>query len=104
INNTFSYAGLGNISARIIGHERNKNCISYNGIIGHSIPNTLNSNHADLQKNETMIINSDGLKSRWDIAHLPEILKHDGSILAAALYKDFSRKTDDLLVIVIKNK
>lgn len=60
INNTFSYAGLGNISARIIGHERNKNCISYNGIIGHSIPNTLNSNHADLQKNETMIITPTG--------------------------------------------
>lgn len=104
LSNVLSYAGLGNISARIFGHENNKNLISYNGIIGYSIPNTLHSNHASLEKNETLIIYSDGLKTRWDITHLPYILSHDGSIVAAALYKDFSRHTDDLLVIVVKNK
>ncbi|MFW6327013.1 MAG: ATP-binding SpoIIE family protein phosphatase [Bacteroidota bacterium] len=102
LNNLFSYAGLGNISARIFGHEKNKTCISYNGIIGHTIPNSLHTNQVGIQKNETLIVNSDGFKSRWDVAHLPNILNHDGSIVAAALYKDFSRKTDDLLVIVVK--
>jgi anti-sigma regulatory factor (Ser/Thr protein kinase) len=104
LNNALAFAGLGNISARIIGHEKNKNCISYNGIIGHNIPNTLNTNHIQWQRNETLIINSDGLKSRWDLGHLPDILYHDGSILSAALYKDFSRGSDDLLIIVVKNQ
>ncbi len=103
LSNVLSYAGLGNISARIFGHEKNKSIISYNGIIGQSIPNSLHSNQVNLQKNETLIVYSDGLKSRWDLTHLPDILSHDGSIVAAALYKDFSRQTDDLLVIVVKN-
>jgi anti-sigma regulatory factor (Ser/Thr protein kinase) len=101
--NTIYFSGLGNITARVIGHEKNKNCISYNGIIGYSIPNTINTNQIHWQNNETLIIHSDGLKSRWDLAHLPDILDRDGSIVAAALHKDFSRLTDDLLVIVVKN-
>lgn len=103
LNNILSYAGLGNISARIMGLDKNKSCLSYNGIIGHSIPNTLHTNQASLNKNETLIVYSDGLKSRWDLSHLPQILTRDGSILAAALYRDFSRHTDDLLVVVVKH-
>lgn len=97
-----SYAGLGNISARIFGQEKTKSCISYNGIIGHTIPATLHTNHTEFRKGDILILNSDGLKTRWDLNHLPNILNHDGSIIAAALYKDFSRNTDDLLVVVIK--
>jgi len=97
------YAGLGNISARILGMDKAKSLISYNGIIGHSIPNTLHTNQAGFPQHEVMIIYSDGLKSRWELNHLPNILNHDGSIIAAAVYKDFSRNTDDTLVIVIKN-
>jgi anti-sigma regulatory factor (Ser/Thr protein kinase) len=103
IANTIAFAGLGNISARIIGQDKNKNCISYNGIIGYIIPNTLNTNHISWQRHETLIIYSDGIKNRWDLSHLPNILYRDGSMLAAAIYKEFSRNTDDLLVIVVKN-
>jgi anti-sigma regulatory factor (Ser/Thr protein kinase) len=102
LTNMISYAGLGNISARIIGFDKNKNCISYNGIIGHTIPNTVHTNQTTLQYNETLIIHSDGLKSRWELNHLPNILNHDGSVIAGAIYKDFSRNTDDLLIIVLK--
>ncbi len=103
INNSISYVGLGNISARIIGYEKIKSLMSYNGIIGHSKPNTIKSYVAEWHKNETLIVHSDGLKSRWDLNHLPNIMNHDGSVIAAALYKDFSRNTDDLLIIVTKN-
>ena len=97
-----TYAGLGNMSARIIGMDKNKSCISYNGIIGYTMPNTMHSNQVNFERNETLIIYSDGLKSRWEFNQLPDILNHDGSILAASLYKDFTRNTDDLLVIVVK--
>jgi|GEM_PF-169260 len=101
--NMLAYAGLGNISAKIINPESTKNLMSYNGIIGHTIPNTINSNTISWHPNDTLIIYSDGLKSRWDLIQLPNILHYDGSVLAAALYKDLSRKTDDLLIIVIKS-
>lgn len=99
-----AFAGLGNIGARFVSAERSKNCISYNGIIGYAIPNSLHSNSITWRPNETLIIHSDGLKTRWDLSHLPNILNQDGSILAAALYKDFSRGNDDLLIIVLKKK
>jgi anti-sigma regulatory factor (Ser/Thr protein kinase) len=101
--NMIAYAGLGNISAKNINAESTKNLVSYNGIIGHTIPNTIHSNSIDWHPYDTLIVHSDGLKSRWDFMQLPNILQYDGSVIAAALYKDFSRQTDDLLIIVIKN-
>jgi anti-sigma regulatory factor (Ser/Thr protein kinase) len=103
VSNLISYAGLGNVSAKKINHESTKNLVSYNGIIGHTIPNTINSNTITWHPNDTLIIYSDGLKSRWDLMQLPNILQYDGSVIAAALYKDHSRQTDDLLIIVIKS-
>jgi anti-sigma regulatory factor (Ser/Thr protein kinase) len=104
IGNSITFTGLGNISARIIGYQQIKNFISHNGIIGYSIPNTLKNNEVKWIQNECLIIHSDGLKSRWDLTHLPNILNYDGSIVAASLYKDFSRDNDDLLVIVLNKK
>jgi anti-sigma regulatory factor (Ser/Thr protein kinase) len=102
IGKILAYAGLGNISAKIINQDSTKNLFSYNGIIGHTIPNTINSNTVPLNPHDTLIIFSDGLKSRWDTLQLPNILQYDGSVIASALYKDFSRHSDDLLVMVVK--
>jgi anti-sigma regulatory factor (Ser/Thr protein kinase) len=101
--NIMASVGLGNISAKIINPDSTKNLFSYNGIIGHTIPNTINSNSIPWNPHDTLIIYSDGLKSRWDMMQLPNILQYDGSVIAAALYKDFSRHSDDLLVMVVKN-
>jgi hypothetical protein len=45
---------------------------------------------------------SDGLKSRWDTAKYPSILRYDLSILSASLLKDFARNTDDMSVLACK--
>jgi anti-sigma regulatory factor (Ser/Thr protein kinase) len=105
IGNSISFTGLGNISARLIGGGKSKSCISYNGIIGYTIPsrNSLKSNVIPWQ-DEIMVIHSDGLKTRWELTHLPKIQDHDASIIAAAIYKDFTRDNDDLLVIVLKKR
>ena len=96
------YCGVGNISAKVLSvGGKNKNCHSYNGIIGHSIPGSLHSYSVDWEKNDLLILHSDGLNSRWDIQNYPGILKHDKILLAAALYKDHCRGTDDTLVTVI---
>ncbi|HMI62426.1 MAG TPA: hypothetical protein VK518_16025 [Puia sp.] len=46
---------------------------------------------------------SDDIKSRWDIAKFPMLMQHDGMIIASALYKEFSRGTDDTSVLVCKS-
>lgn len=100
-NKQVTYCGVGNISAKILSAAKPKFCISYNGIVGHSVPGVINNHVLQCNKSDLFIIHSDGLTSRWDIAKYPNITKHDRSIIAAALYKDFNRKTDDVTIAVI---
>lgn len=95
-------AGIGNIAAKWIGPLNSKNHMSYNGIVGHNIPNTINDQHYNIKDFNQLVLCSDGIKTRWEISKYPGILKHDPSILAASIYKDHARRTDDMSVVVIK--
>jgi len=101
---TWSSAGIGNISARWLGPVSFKNHMSYNGIVGHNIPNTMNAQSYPADLYNQVILASDGIKTRWDTAKYPMIQKCDPSVLAAAIYKDHARHTDDMSVVVIKFK
>ena len=92
--------GIGNIATRMQSVHTYKNHISYNGIIGLNIPNTLNEQEVDYDHGQVIIMCSDGIKTRWDLQKYTGIFKYDLSILAAAIYKDFARKTDDMSVLV----
>jgi anti-sigma regulatory factor (Ser/Thr protein kinase) len=105
-----SYCGIGNISGKILLIEGGptgstaKSIMSYNGIIGHNIPNQFNSQEVDWGPNKIMILHSDGLKTKWDLNTYPSLYRHHPSVIAAVLYTDNSRKTDDSLVMVCKAK
>lgn len=101
---TWTSAGIGNISLRMYGPVSFKNQMSYNGIVGHNIPNTMNDQRYQTEEYNMAILCSDGIKTRWDLTKYPMILKYDPSILAAAIYKDHARRTDDMSVVVAKIK
>jgi anti-sigma regulatory factor (Ser/Thr protein kinase) len=92
--------GVGNISTRTQIGQSVKNYMSYNGIIGLNIPNTLNEQEVPGERGQLIILCSDGIRTRWELQKYTGIYKFDLSIIAAAIYKDFSRKTDDMCVIV----
>ncbi|MCD0488176.1 SpoIIE family protein phosphatase [Pedobacter sp. MC2016-14] len=96
--------GVGNISTKLVGNVDSRNIMSYNGIIGHNIPNTMKSQEVNARDFKFIILCSDGIKSRWDISKYPMILRYDPTIIAAAIYKDFARKTDDMSVVIIKTQ
>ncbi len=105
-----SYCGIGNIAGKLYSSDLSaagsgyKNIISYNGIIGHNIPGSLNNQQLDWGRNKTLILHSDGLKSRWDLAKYPNLSRHLATTIAAVLYKEHRRHTDDTLVLVLKSK
>jgi len=99
----WNFAGIGNISMKLLSILNSKNYISYNGIIGHNIPTTMKAQSCTNNEFNQMILCSDGLKSRWDNSKYPLINKYDLSILAAALYKDFARRTDDMSVVIARS-
>jgi anti-sigma regulatory factor (Ser/Thr protein kinase) len=94
--------GVGNISTRMYNGAVPKNHMSYNGIIGLNVPNTLNAQESPYEKGQLLVMCSDGLKSRWDMLKFPSVLRHDYSILLTALIKDFARYTDDMSVMACK--
>ena len=94
--------GIGNISTSLFTGLTAKNYTPYNGILGHNIPKVLNDTIVPLERYQTLIMHSDGLRARWNLAGLPGILKHDPNIIAAVLYKDNARFNDDMSVLAAK--
>jgi anti-sigma regulatory factor (Ser/Thr protein kinase) len=96
-------SGIGNIAVKSFSASQSRNHICYNGIIGLNIPGTMKDQ--DLltgDANQYIVLCSDGIRSQWDITKYPGLLKYDLSMLAAVIYKDFARKTDDMSVVVGK--
>lgn len=101
---SWSSAGIGNIAARFFGAVSFKNQMSYNGIVGHNIPNTMNDQQYAAKEYNQVMLCSDGIKTRIDLARYPMMYKYDLTILAAAIYKDHARRNDDMSVLIAKVK
>jgi anti-sigma regulatory factor (Ser/Thr protein kinase) len=98
------YAGVGNIAAVIINaNGTRQSLISQNGTAGHTIPRIQEYNYP-VAGGATLIMYSDGLGTHWDLAAYPGLLSRHPSIIAAVLYRDFSRKRDDVTVVVLKER
>lgn len=103
-DNTLSYCGVGNISGRMLGPpEGAKALMSYNGIVGHTMSSRVHDQLIGWEKGKLLILHSDGITSRWDLSKYQQIQKHDPALIAACLYRDFNRGTDDVTVIVSKH-
>ncbi len=92
--------GVGNISARISHALESKAYAGHNGIIGNNLPAHLIDQPFAYSAGQQLILYSDGLHNRWDAASYAGLFKYDPSVLAAALYKDQARQTDDISVLV----
>jgi len=99
---TWTICGVGNISTRIFTGVDSKTYTPYNGIIGHNIPRTLNNTVVPYEKHQMIVMHSDGLRTRWNLSDMQSILKHEPQMIAAALYKDQMRGTDDATIFVGK--
>ena len=99
---TWISAGIGNIAARFMGPATFKNHMSYNGIVGHNIPNTMNDQQYSADQFNQVMLCSDGIKTRIEMTKYPQMYKYDQTILAAAIYKDHARRNDDMSVVLAK--
>lgn len=95
-------AGVGNISAKLTSADQPKKPLSYNGIIGHNIPNTIHDQTLNCESYHQLILCSDGIRSQWELKKMTTLARHDLSIQAAAIYKDYARRTDDMSIVIAK--
>jgi anti-sigma regulatory factor (Ser/Thr protein kinase) len=93
------FAGLGNIAGAIVVENARRNFVSHNGTAGHTARHMHEFNY-ELPAGAAVVMHSDGLGSQWNPADYPGLWTHDPSLIAGVLYRDFTRRRDDVTVIV----
>jgi len=95
------YAGIGNIMAAVHHHGIARNMVSQNGILGHHIKRVTEFQYP-WSDTAMLVMCSDGINTHWDLAQYVGLASRDPSLIAATLYRDFTRGRDDTTVIVLK--
>jgi anti-sigma regulatory factor (Ser/Thr protein kinase) len=99
---TASYAGLGNIASTILAPAGRYHMVAHNGTAGHTAARIQEFNYP-VPAGSVIVSASDGLRTHWDLAAYPGLLLRSASVIAAILYRDFSRRRDDVTVVVVKD-
>ncbi|MFJ8081818.1 SpoIIE family protein phosphatase [Streptomyces sp. NPDC096205] len=83
-----SYAGVGNIGARLRTDDGWQHLISHPGIVGAHFPATVPLHRSAWQPGSLLVLHSDGLPSRWVPPHDPRLAAHDPAVVAAVVLRD----------------
>jgi anti-sigma regulatory factor (Ser/Thr protein kinase) len=98
------YAGLGNISGSILRAAGGRqNLVSHNGTAGHTAGRFQEFAYP-VPPDSILVMYSDGLTSHWDLAPYQGLRGRSASVIAGVLYRDFSRRRDDVTVVVAKER
>lgn len=94
--------GIGNISTRMYTGVEYRSYMAYNGTVGLNIPNSMKASFIPVEKNQHLIMCSDGITTRWQFNKFPYVFKYDPMLVAGSIYKDFARGSDDASVLIAK--
>ena len=98
-----SFAGVGNIAAHVFSGAERKQMVSHNGIVGGTM-RKVQQFTMPWTDGALLIMHSDGLGSRWNLEAYPGLAARHPAIIAAVLYRDFSRGRDDVAVLVARDQ
>jgi anti-sigma regulatory factor (Ser/Thr protein kinase) len=99
--NQLNYAGAGNISAVIYNRGKTRSIVSMNGTVGHTVAKFQQFSYP-WENNSLLLMHSDGVATRWNLDQYAGLGSRHPSVIAALLYRDFSRGRDDATVLVTK--
>jgi anti-sigma regulatory factor (Ser/Thr protein kinase) len=95
------FAGVGNINATVIDPSHTRHLVSHNGIVGHSV-RKIQEFSAPWSDSALLVLHSDGVATQWNLDGYPGLIARHPAIIAATLYRDYSRQRDDATVLVAK--
>ncbi|HEU4602405.1 MAG TPA: ATP-binding SpoIIE family protein phosphatase [Steroidobacteraceae bacterium] len=95
-----TFGGIGNIAGAVIEHQQIRRMVSMSGTAGH---NARKIHTFDYQCSSGLVIMaSDGLSTHWSFDKYPGLTQAHPSLIAAVLYRDHSRRRDDVTVLVCR--
>lgn len=97
------FAGIGNISAslRSNGEATGRGLVSHNGTVGVQMRRVQEFEYP-CTGGGLLIMHSDGLQSRWSLDPYPGLAQRHPALIAATLYRDFTRGRDDVTVAAVR--
>jgi anti-sigma regulatory factor (Ser/Thr protein kinase) len=97
------FVGIGNIAGTILSQGKIRKMVSHNGIAGHRAPHIAEFTYP-FSGELIVILHSDGISARWDLADYPGLTSLHASVIAGVLYRDFQRGRDDATIVVLRMK
>lgn len=94
------FGGIGNVAGVLAVNGEIKRMVSMPGTAGHNARKIQSFEYPFA--NGLIILNSDGLASSWTIGRYPNLQAIHPTLIAAILYRDFTRRRDDATVLVGK--
>ena len=94
-------AGIGNVQARLIGPTRTKTFLCQDGNLGHGEP-PLRGQSATMTPGESLLISSDGVRSRFDASDIRGFHLTRPEALAALIVRQHGKAHDDASALVIR--
>ncbi|HEX7153045.1 MAG TPA: SpoIIE family protein phosphatase [Thermoanaerobaculia bacterium] len=95
------FVGVGNIAGTIATDDAARKTVSHNGIVGHEMRKVQSFSYP-WTADSLLVLNSDGIGSAWSFKHYPGLVQHDPAVIAAVIFRDFCRGSDDATVVVAK--
>lgn len=92
------YAGVGNISGRILSDDASRNMVSHNGTAGVEVRKIQEYTYP-WPENGLLILHSDGLATHWSLDDYPGLHQKHPSLIAGILFRDHNRGRDDVTVV-----
>jgi len=103
LRDELTFAGVGNISAHLFRGSQRRQLMSHNGIVGSNMRKVQEFPGA-WSSDSMLVLHSDGLGSRWDLDAYPGLVHCHPAVIAAVLYRDFTRGSDDVTVLVLRDR
>lgn len=98
--NELRFAGVGNIAGCVIDDSR-RALVSHNGIVGHNM-RKVQEFPLPFPPGAMCIMHSDGIQTQWDLDKYPGLAGRSPVLVAAILMRDFIRRRDDAMVLVVR--
>jgi anti-sigma regulatory factor (Ser/Thr protein kinase) len=95
------FAGIGNIGAAVYVGAGRRALVSHNGIVGHNM-RKVQEFAVPFPPGALCIMHSDGIQTQWDLDKYPGLGMHRPALIAAMLMRDFIRRRDDAMVLVVR--
>lgn len=98
---TLRFAGVGNIAASVLEGERSRSMVSLNGIVGYQMSRAQEFSYP-WPADALLVLASDGLRTQWRLDEYPGLARRHPLVIAATLWRDYSRGRDDVSVVVAR--